>query len=522
MKLASLFRSPVSGPPPEKGQVPNSGGGHAFVLEPFAALDRFLILGSESGTYYASARALTQDNALRTIALIRSDGEAVVRRIVEISVSGRAPKNDPAIFALALAATHGDDATRAAALAAVPTVCRTGTHLFGFAEAVDGMRGWGRGLRRAVGSWYVGKTPEDLEHGMVKYARRGGWSHRDLLRLAHPVPPSDRHRDLFRWAAKGGDAPEGALRIAAAERIKDPALTGAEVAAVVREVRLPREALPSERLTDPVVWDALLAEMPLTAMVRNLATMTRVGLLTPGSEATRRVVSVLADRDRIRRARLHPLAILLAARTYASGRGLRSKETWAPVPEIVTALDEAFVLSFDAVEPAGKRWLLGIDVSASMGGQMVAGSSLTAAEAAAALAMVALRTEASAVPMAFCTDFVPLPLTPGQRLDDVLRATRDLSFGGTDCALPMLWARRAKLEVDVFAVFTDNETWAGQVSPVRALRDYREATGIPARLVVYGLTATEFTIADPADAGMLDVVGLDAAAPAVVADWARG
>ena len=520
MKFASLFRAP-SGPPPEKGQVPNSAGGHAFRLGPLAALDRFLILGSESGTYYASPRALTQDAAARTIDLIRSDGEAVVRRIVEVSVAGRAPKNDPAIFALALAATHGDDATRAAALAAVPTVCRTGTHLFGFAEAVGGMRGWGRGLRRAVGSWYVGKTPAELEFGMVKYARRGGWSHRDLLRLAHPVPPSDAHRELFRWAAKGGDAPTGALRIAAAERLKDPALSGAEIAELVREARLPREAVPSERLTDPVVWEALLAEMPLTAMVRNLATMTRVGLLTPGSEATRRVVSVLADGGRIRRAGLHPLAILLAARTYASGRGFRSKETWEPVSEIVGALDEAFVLAFDAVEPAGKRWLLGIDVSGSMDGARVAGSPLTAAEAAAALAMVALRTEASAVPMAFSTHFAPLPLTPGQRLDDVLRVTRDLSFGGTDCALPMLWAKKAKQEVDVFAVFTDNETWAGTVPPVRALREYREATGIAARLVVYGLTATSFTIADPEDAGMLDVVGLDAAAPSVVADWAR-
>jgi 60 kDa SS-A/Ro ribonucleoprotein len=39
---------------------------------------------------------------------------------------------------------------------------------------------------------------------------------------------------------------------------------------------------------------------------------------------------------------------------------------------------------------------------------------------------------------------------------------------------------------------------------------------------VVGMTATEFTIADPSDAGMLDVVGFDAAAPAVMADFSRG
>jgi 60 kDa SS-A/Ro ribonucleoprotein len=34
--------------------------------------------------------------------------------------------------------------------------------------------------------------------------------------------------------------------------------------------------------------------------------------------------------------------------------------------------------------------------------------------------------------------------------------------------------------------------------------------------------ANKFSIADPDDAGMLDVVGFDAAAPAVIADFTRG
>ncbi len=67
------------------------------------------------------------------------------------SREGRAPKNDPALFALALAAGSADEATRKAALDALPQVARTGTHLFQFATFVEGFRGWGRSLRRAVG-----------------------------------------------------------------------------------------------------------------------------------------------------------------------------------------------------------------------------------------------------------------------------------------------------------------------------------------------------------------------------------
>ena len=58
-------------------------------------------------------------------ACIAEDGVRVVRATSEISESGRAPKNDPALFVLAMAAGLGDEATRAAALAALP---RGGAH----------------------------------------------------------------------------------------------------------------------------------------------------------------------------------------------------------------------------------------------------------------------------------------------------------------------------------------------------------------------------------------------------------
>ena len=94
-------------------------------------------------------------------------------------------------------------------------------------------------------------------------------------------------------------------------------------------------------------------------------------------------------------------------------------------------------------------------------------------------------------------------------------------MGGTDCALPMVWAKRHKVEVDTFVVYTDNETWAGSVHPAQALRDYRQASGNAAKLVVVGMTSNGFTIADPSDAGMLDVVGFDTATPPVISDFAR-
>ena len=44
--------------------------------------------------------------------------------------------------------------------------------------------------------------------------------------------------------------------------------------------------------------------------------------------------------------------------------------------------------------------------------------------------------------------------------------------------------------------------------------------GIPAKLVVVGMVANDFTIADPNDSGMMDVVGFDTAVPNIMADFA--
>lgn len=87
----------------------------------------------------------------------------------------------------------------------------------------------------------------------------------------------------------------------------------------------------------------------------------------------------------------------------------------------------------------------------------------------------------------------------------------------------MLWARRNRLDVDSFVTITDGETWAGQEGhPSQALDAYRQATGIPARHAVVGMTATDVSIADPQDAGQLDVAGFDLATPDLISGFARG
>jgi 60 kDa SS-A/Ro ribonucleoprotein len=529
----STKKTPQSEPIPgrESDMSENSAGGFSFGVDDWTRLDRFLVLGAEGGSYYADEQELSKENAQAIVRLLPQDGVRVVEQIVKISEGGRAPKNDPAIFALALCMGMGDNLTKKAAAEALPKVCRIGTHLFSFVDAVQAFRGWGRGLKKAVAAWYNDRDADKLAFQMTKYRQRDGWSHHDVLHKCHAKPASEQHQELFRWA-KDPEATTSSELVEGWRAAQDKSLDVKALVKLIEKHRLTFEMIPTDHQGKPAVWEALLPQMGLTALIRNLGRMTANGLIAPMSQASSAVVEKLADEEALKRQRVHPLNVLNALMMYQRGRGLRGSLTWAPERQVVDALDDAFYKAFGAVESAGKRWLLALDVSGSMCCE-IHNMALSCRDASGAMALVTAATEPNYHTVAFtgggwygrskqeADNLTPLAISPQQRLDDVIKTIDGLDFGGTDCALPMLYALKKRLEVDAFVVYTDSETWAGDIHPTQALQKYRNEMGIPAKLIVVGMVANGFTIADPADAGMLDVVGFDTAVPNVMADFVK-
>lgn len=530
----STRRTPQS-QPADTRQVANNAGGFTFTIDPIAQLRRFLVLGTTGGTFYVAESELTKDAAAVVITLAKSQPIAVVDEIVAISQAGRAPKQNPALFALAVVAGVTDDEGRAYALAALPKVARTGTHLFQFTQYAEQFRGWGRGLRKAVGRWYSEKDADQLAYQLAKYQQREGWSHRDLLRLAHPAAPTEQHKRLYDYAC--GREWESVHPLI--DAVKDAHRLDGDVVEAIRSNRsLSWEMLPSDSLNDPKVWRSLLDQgIPQTALIRQLPRLTRLGLCDPMSDTGKRIAEQIVDPERLRNARVHPISVLIALRTYASGQSARGTGEWTPSRIIVDALDKAFYAAFGGVTPSNKRTLLALDVSGSMSFNPIAGLPITPREASAALALVTAAVEPMHQFVAFTSrtghpanwgnlyenaGISELAISPRQRLDDVIRSVSDLPFGGTDCALPMTWALQQGKQVDTFVILTDSETWAGGIHPHQALQTYRQRTGINAKLIVVAMTPTNFSIADPSDAGMLDVAGFDASTPQVISDFSAG
>ena len=520
-EFSKLGRPPVTAQvKPE--QVLNNTGGYVFEIDDMERAKRFLILGSDSSFYQPGAK-LTLENATVIRNIAQTDRVFdLIDLIVDVSVKARAPKQSPGLFALAVVISQTENlAAKARGYSVLSQVARTASTLFEFVSYLDQFQNLGgMGFQKAIGRWYNEKSLDSLAYQMVKYRQRGGYDHARLLRLSKRVKSSERPElgTLLDWSlgkpvvrGKLHDVANG-FELAKSARIED-------IPFLIRNYGLSWEMLPTEALNDVKVWEALLAgNVPLGALIRQLPRLTNLGMLAPFGHWSTIIEARLRDRNEIRRARIHPLQALVAMRTYAKGQG--KSQSWTPVGRIVDALEEAFYTSFEFVVPTNKTHMLALDVSGSMGWSEIPGLSITPREASACMAMVQARIEPQYLITGFSHHMVQIPITNKTRLADAIRIIENIPMGGTNLSLPMSTAEEQNIPVDAFVIYTDNEVNGG-VHPFQALQHYRRAMGIQSKLIVVGMTATRFSVADPSDRGMLDIAGFDTAAPGLIAEFVR-
>lgn len=503
------------------GQVKNNAGGFVFEVSDKSRLERFLILGTDGGTYYSSEPELTKDNVKFVTELIVRDEDLVRNTLVDVSVNGRAYRQSPALFTLALLLVDGKN--KAATRAVFNDVARTSTHLFEVAQYIENLGGWGRAKRNAVTSWYEDQDVDKLAYQMVKYRQRDGWTHRDMLRLSHPTRLDNSAAEF----ALHGNVTENAPAIMQGYAQMAKASSVEEVVAILSQFKnLPWETIPTKFLNNDEVWKTLFYNGQLRGQnaIRNVGRLNKIGAFNDMVFAND-FSNVITNGENIKKSRLHPVnflnAILANQEIDYYSWCYNAGKSNLPA-RIQDALNDGFYESFKHVEPANKRTLLALDVSASMWGGQTAGFSGVPAQAAAAMAMTIARTEPYYAVMGFSTSFIDLDISSRMRLDSVFKRLDNLPFGGTDCALPMKWALKNKVEVDTFVVITDNETWNGRSHPFQALQQYRNRVNPNARLAVMAMTPTRFSIADPKDSGSMDFVGMDSNTPRILTDFSAG
>jgi 60 kDa SS-A/Ro ribonucleoprotein len=523
----------------EKEQFASASGGYLFKTDDWVQLERFLKFGTIGGTYYVSEQALTREMGELVDRCLKEDGIKTVDMIIDISTKGHAIRQDQVIFALALACSikHGDHRldtafpndplrlTREYALKNAHRVLRTGSHLLMFVNFSKSQRGWGWGMKNFIKRWYAELSPaEKVAYQVMKYKNRNDWTHRDVLRLGHVQKVGEEAKILLDYVRKG-DAETSAAAASQFRLIEgvqkifvlDRSDTKSAVK-IIQDYNLPRECVPTEFMNEVAVWEAMLQDMPMMAMIRNLSKMTSIGLIGPNSEAEKLVVARLNDTERLAKARIHPIKALIALKTYSSGKGFRGKLSWSPRPKVIDALDEAFYKSFGFVEPTGKTILVAVDNSGSMSSPCAGEQVLSAREAAVAMAMLYVRTEENVVAMKFATSAEEFKLSKKTRLDDAIKQVGGVGEG-TDCSVPIKWAEKNKIDAEAIIEITDSQSWYGGEHVSEAFKRYANKSGHMVKFVVDQASSDKGSLCDPKDSRMMDVAGFDGSVPLAIASF---
>jgi len=531
-----------------QGQINNSDGGAVYAVSQNQLVRRFLILGSEGRSYYAS-QADKLDLAVDAVeSIVKNDPYAALATLKDVAETHAAAKKTPSILLLAHLVSHADLNVRKAAYALLPVVLETPTMFYDFMEFIkhsgthvgrnaktgkqeqkSGMRGMGTGFMNALRAWWNDRDNNTLSYWVRKYKGRNDWKLRDVLRLLH-INPSDKVQEaLLGFSVKNklsDNLDPEVVKDTAVQRVlyyemAQVADDANQVINCIKLAKLTHEMIPSKWHNDPRVWFALVVDMPYAALVRSLGRTSALNLTKPLSSGEKIIVAKLTDAELIKRSKIHPVALLNALMVYKQGHGDKGSLSWVVNQQIVAALETAFYTAFGNVEPTGKRIFVALDVSGSMSSANINGLKLSARDASLAMVLVTTRVEPSTFVGGFSSNFIPLAINKNTNLDDGIRLINRLPFDATNLGSAVNYAIKHGIEVDTFIVYTDNEVNCGE-NPKTAINRYRKQVNPDAKVIMVGMALNNFTCADPNDPNMLDVVGFDATAPQIMSEFING
>jgi 60 kDa SS-A/Ro ribonucleoprotein len=522
-------------------EIVSNQGGIVFKASDATKLERFLILGS-FGSFYASERDMSAESIKQAQGFVNLYPGAALSALSKVMSGGLAYRRDPSLLVLAMLTlpTVPLNVRRAAVYLAEVNII-TGTdflHWVDFRNTLSGGK-WNRLSQGIIKNWFL--NHRSLELQAVKYDQRDGWTMRDALRIGHPHPGDNVERaGIIDWMAhpdKRGDQTFSKYRLLSAYRtLRMDGMVPELAARVIREQSVPREAVPSELLAHAEVWAALLDNMPGQALLRNLGKLSSVGALDNRVDEVVEKILKSASRQ-------HPVAFLVAYQQYGEGHGLKGKLSWNPNDKVLAALERAYVDAFEYLDVfPNVRPLIAVDVSGSMG-SLCAGLNMSALEAEVCVLQVLLKQFPNAKVMSFSMaksnpnhstfggswwnrtdnyDYLDWHAFTGKESrKDIFNSFRKLGnfMSGTDLTLPLRYALEAN-DVDCSIVMTDNEHGGSHDVPelMRKIQHNKPEF----RNAVLSFSNTNSSVADPNDPHQLDVVGMSADVPRVIADFMAG
>ncbi|KAK8383893.1 hypothetical protein O3P69_015974 [Scylla paramamosain] len=376
------------------------------------------------------------------------------------------------VLCLAVASKQSDQKKLVTdAHSAVRELC-TNTHLFflfiHFSKMISkksGHSGWGRGLRRAVSEWYLSWEPQRLALEVTRHSSAHGWTHRDVIRLAHlklkdmPLGTQVVLHYVFLGLEKtkdkytGQDNTSELLELLQAldrhphsstPQAGEPTWDNDQVISKADKVHdqfggLSLHDVPSQSLKSQEVWSHVLDKLEAKCVVASVNRLARGNFLNPSNELGHTLQAKLVDRlsqEDVAASATTPAQVLMTLHAYehptrfiavgaVKGQDKRAKggatkvprapgkvssrRTTKTNPKVVEALHALLAASAKNIEKTTHRLGIFVDVRATMGtshvwtGNPVGKGEVTGHEGAAAtvLSLASGGTNPAATTLAF-------------------------------------------------------------------------------------------------------------------------
>lgn len=327
----------------------------------------------------------------------------------------------------------------------------------------------GRAVKRQVARFLNNVS----EYWAIKYNGRGrGYSLGDIVKTVHPKPISDTQKAIFAYLVGKEYDKTQVPQISAYEALKKTTDVKEQIA-LIHEGKLPHEVVTGVVKPTKEIWNAILQQMPIFALLRNLNTLDRAGVLDENREY---ITSVLNNPERLTKSKILPFRFVSAFQEVSK-------------PWVKDVLRQSVELTFDNLPEIPGKTAVFLDVSGSMKGEYLQIGSVFA---------VALykKTKGNGIFWTFDTRvYDPQP----SMYDSILtQAERIKAGGGTDTGAPVEKLRKDNIYVDNIIIITDEQQNTG--SPFyKELEKYRRSINPNTKAFVIDIAPYRSAMIPPTD-----------------------
>lgn len=304
---------------------------------------RLLNYYTEGSVYKVIGRTYSKDHVECLIHMLEEKRGKEILAEVEKCIENCTPcQKEMLLYTVALCMKSKDNEVKQHANKTFLLLCKSARELFMFLEFHKKLsrdlssKGFGRSLKCTLNEWYNRQDPMELAVLTMNESSYGGWSHRDVIRLAHLKGKSEGTSIIFKYLVKGLDEVKNVeIHHDNVQKVVDYLTTihtvrhssdEHQVARLIEKFNLVKSHVPTSLLGSKEVWNALISEMSVAEILQNLNKLAMIGFLEESYENNKKVIEILRSEEDLQKSSIQPMQVLIAMSLYENGKG--GKMTW--------------------------------------------------------------------------------------------------------------------------------------------------------------------------------------------------